>query len=272
MVSSGTAALYLAVRHIKKREITYPIYSFPSVRNAILMANRQPIETELSDPNQDIFCHMFGNVNTTLTYPMRRGKIFIEDATQALGAKAGSDFIGTLGTYGVFSFASTRIITSGGQGGAVVSMNKSRIDEIRDLRDLDIRNDTKQRFNFGMTDLQAAIGREQLKKIDNFLERREEIFQKYLNGGLDLLRNKNEYITDVRYGAIVRAHKPLKMITDLGRRGVRALIPIEDLEVPNAKMFHQSYALTKNRVSLPIYPTLTDKYVDLIISVARKYI
>jgi dTDP-4-amino-4,6-dideoxygalactose transaminase len=123
-----------------------------------------------------------------------------------------------------------------------------------------------------MTDLQAAIGREQLKKIDFFLERREEIFQKYLRAGFDLMRNKNEHLKDVRYRAVVNTKKPIKMINALSRKGVRSIIPIEESEMPNVKSFPQAYALTKNLVSLPIYPTLSDKYVDLIISVVKRYI
>ena len=65
-----------------------------------------------------------------------------------------------------------------------------------------------------MTDLQAAIGREQLKKIPNFLKRREEIFQQYKNNGLNLLDVKPEdhdRLKPVRYRAIVKTNNPEKI-------------------------------------------------------------
>ena len=49
------------------------------------------------------------------------------------------------------------MITSGGQGGAIISKNKKIIDKIKDFRKFDCRKDKKFRFNFQMTDLQASI-------------------------------------------------------------------------------------------------------------------
>ena len=66
-----------------------------------------------------------------------------------------------------------------------------------------------------MTDLQAAIGRVQLKKLPHFIKRREEIFQRYKKEGLDLLdipKEKNGYLTPVRFRAIVKTKNPQKII------------------------------------------------------------
>ena len=64
-----------------------------------------------------------------------------------------------------------------------------------------------------MTDLQAAIGRVQLKKLPYFLKRREEIFQYYKKSGLDLLDIDDELrgiLEPVRYRAILKTKNPLE--------------------------------------------------------------
>ena len=78
-------------------------------------------------------------------------------------------------------------MTTGGQGGAVISRDKALIEKVRDYRQFDGRDDAKLRFNFQMTDMQAAVGRVQLGKLPEFLEQREHLFGIYREAGLDLL-------------------------------------------------------------------------------------
>ena len=268
MVSSGTAALYIAIKHIRLQNISYPIYSCSSVRNAIIMANCIPIAEDLKTiNNSDIVVHTFGIPETRDSRTN-----YIEDAAQALGAKIEDQFIGTIGTYGVFSFSATKIITSGGQGGAIVSRNKAIIDDIRDYRQFDMRKDMKARFNFQMTDINAAIGRVQLRKLKLFLERREEIFKKYQDAGFNLLQSRDAAKTDVRYRAILKTDKAEQIIEALAEQGIRAIIPIEESELLGEKeQFPKALQKTKDTLSLPIYPTLSNKEVELIISVVQKY-
>jgi perosamine synthetase len=268
MVSSGTAALYIAIKHMRFQNITYPIYSCSSIRNAVLMANCVPIAEDLKAINPDILVHTFGIPETrdSRTY-------YIEDAAQALGAKIKNQFVGTIGTYGVFSFSATKLITSGGQGGAIVSWNKAIIDDIRDYRQFDMRKDMKARFNFQMTDINAAIGRVQLRKLKLFLERREEIFKKYLDAGFELLQSRDVDKTDVRYRAVLKTDKAEQIIEALAEQGIRAIIPIEESELLGEKeKFPKALQQTRNTLSLPIYPTLSNKEIELIVSVVQKCI
>ena len=94
----------------------------------------------------------------------------INDNCHALGAKINDNMVGLNGTVGIFSFYVTKLMTSGGQGGMLISKNKEYADAARDYREFDLRNDNKKRFNFQMTDLQAAIGREQLKKLPSLIK------------------------------------------------------------------------------------------------------
>ena len=148
----------------------------------------------------------------------RKNNTTVEDCCQALGAKIDNQLVGLQGDIGFFSFYATKLMTSGGQGGMLISENKNLIDNAKDYREFDMRHDKKKRFNFQMTDLQAAIGREQLKKLPGFIKRREEIFQLYKKEGLDLLDIKPEeesYLKPVRYRAIIQTKKPKQIIESL---------------------------------------------------------
>ena len=135
----------------------------------------------------------------------------------------------------------------------IVSKNKVLIDKIRDYREFDMRIDNISRFNFQMTDLQAAIGRVQLKKLPSFINKREHIFKMYKNAGLNLLDvTENECLQPVRFRAVLQTENPQLLIQKLAINGVKSIVPIEEEELlfstPNA------VELSKKTISLPIYP------------------
>ncbi|RZD43826.1 MAG: hypothetical protein CXT78_07470, partial [Thaumarchaeota archaeon] len=243
-VSSGTAALYLALWVLEgdKKTISFPGYVCSALRNATNMigGNEEIIDIKKESPNIKfeeikkesivIAPHMYG-IPVDIT-KIKNNNI-IEDCAQSLGAKINGISVGLHGNAGIFSFYATKLITSGGHGGMYVSKNKKLVDRVRDYREFDYRHDQKKRFNFQMTEIQAAIGREQLKKLPKFLERREEIFQKYKKNGLELLdveRNQN-HISPVRYRAVIKTEEPNKIIKSLESVGVKAIVPTEDWEL-----------------------------------------
>lgn len=281
-VSSGSAALFLAlyILDAQGKKVALPVYSCSALSNAVAMCDGKNVFVDTSSPespNLDLDClksagaklaiipHMFG-LPLDLT---DAGKIeIIEDCAQALGATVKGIPVGLQGKIGVYSFYATKLITSGGQGGMVVSRDRSLVDNVRDYRDFDCRNDKKRRFNFQMTDLQAAIGRVQLSKIHSFLAKREEIFLRYETSGIDLLNatNRDDCIP-VRYRAVMKTNSPEKTIASLRAKGIRAIIPIQDWELLDApECFPNALRLTKETVSIPLYPTLSDKEVESIIT------
>lgn len=281
-VSNGTAALYLAlwVLGAKQKKVMFPGYACSALRHAVAMAGgyEDLVDTPRNSPNINIeylekrssdiiiIPHMFG-----IPVDLRNCKIvnIIEDCAQALGAKVDGKSVGLQGTVGIFSFYATKLITSGGQGGMFISKDKNLVDTVRDYREFDMRRDNKKRFNFQLTDLQAAIGREQLKKLSSFLSRRSEIFNRYKQSGLELLdvRPEEKYLLPVRYRAIVRTKNQKEMIDSLAVVGVKAIIPTEDWELLGDKdILPNGWRLSKETVSLPIYPSLTDKDVETILS------
>jgi perosamine synthetase len=277
-VSSGTSALYLAlwVLNAKKKKVSFPSYVCASLRYAVNMAQAKEeiIDIENDNPNISInelnnsdcsiaiVPHIYGN---PVELDKIKNKLIIEDCCQSIGAKFNGKHVGLIGEIGIFSFFATKLMTSGGQGGMIVSKNISLIDEIRDYREFDMRNDKKMRFNFQMTDLQASIGIEQLKKLPSFLIRREEIFNMYLNAGLPIQRNNN-YVSNsnpIRYRAILISEKPKELIKKLYENRIKAIVPIEDWELLSPTMNAILYC--KKTVSLPLYPSLTNEEVNYII-------
>ena len=280
-VSSGTAALYLAlwVLEANKKTISFPGYVCSALRNATNMigGNEEILDIKKESPNIKfeeikkesiaIIPHMYGiPVDVTKIQNMN----IIEDCAQSLGAKINGISVGLYGNAGIFSFYTTKLMTSGGHGGMYVSKDKKLVDRVRDYREFDYRNDQKKRFNFQMTEIQAAIGREQLKKLPKFLERREEIFQKYKKAGLELLdvgKNQN-HLSPVRYRAVIKTEEPNKIIKSLESVGVKAIVPTEDWELLGKhELLPNAVELSRKTVSLPIYPTLTDEEIDIILSV-----
>ena len=279
-VSSGTAALYLAlwVLEANKKTISFPGYVCSALRNATNMigGNEEILDIKKESPNIKfeeikkesiaIIPHMYGiPVDVTKIQNMN----IIEDCAQSLGAKINGISVGLYGNAGIFSFYTTKLMTSGGHGGMYVSKDKKLVDRVRDYREFDYRNDQKKRFNFQMTEIQAAIGREQLKKLPKFLERREEIFQKYKKAGLELLdvgENQN-HLSPVRYRAVIKTEEPNKIIKSLESVGVKAIVPTEDWELLGKhELLPNAVELSRKTVSLPIYPTLTDQGIDIILS------
>ena len=286
-VSSGTAALFLALKILNARgkKVAFPAYACSALRNACVMSGGIPllVDNRENSPNIDLTAleksgaeiaivpHMFG---FPVDVPQDSGISIIEDCAQALGASVGGQPVGLTGEMGIYSFYATKLMTTGGQGGMVVSKNMSLIDQIRDYREFDCRNDQRIRFNFQMTDLQAAVGREQLKKLPRFLARRQEIFDLYQRSGLNIMdetMSSFQPLKAVRFRVVLKTDEPRAIIDLLARFQTKGIVPIEEWELlGEAQLFPKARKLTRTTVSLPIYPTLTGEEVDLIISVIGK--
>lgn len=281
-VSSGSAALFLAIKVVggTDRAVACPVYACSALTNAITLAGARPVLVDVApdSPNVDIdrlsrveagaaiVPHMFG-------FPVQlrgtRGLRIIEDAAQALGALVGDEPAGTGGEVGILSFYATKVMTTGGHGGMLVSRSRDLVDAARDFRSFDGRRDRSPRFNFQMTDLQAAVGRAQLKKLPGFLARRREIFDRYKAAGLPIMEER-PHGRPIRYRCVMRCRAPGRIIGELQRAGIKAIVPIEDWELLGpAGDFPHAAALARSTVSLPIYPSLTGPEQERIIDVVQ---
>jgi perosamine synthetase len=282
-VSSGSAALFLALRALNTTGsvVGCPVYACSALTNAITLAGGEPVivDSAVDSPNIDleslvrtgakvaVVPHMFG---FPIDLSKLKGVRIIEDGAQALGASVGSTPVGLLGDVSIFSFYATKLITSGGHGGLVVSRDRSFVDAVRDYRDFDGRRDRKPRFNFQMTEVQAAIGRVQLRRLPEFISRRRDIFDRYKAAGIPILDTSDDFSSPVRYRSVARARRPKEIIAALAENKIKAIIPIEAWELLGPiEQFPNAESFSRSTISLPTYPLLTDTAQERIIAACR---
>lgn len=269
-VTNGTAALYLALMALqaKGKKIAFPAYTCTSLRHAVKMTQgvEQLIDSRQDHPNMNfnedlvhkadlvIAPHMYG---APQAIPTALKDTTIEDTCQALGAKVNGEFVGTQTKVGIFSFYASKLMTSGGQGGMLVSRDPQIIDFARDFIYFDCKVDNKIRFNFQMTDLQAAIGRIQLKKLPAFLRKRREILAVYESEGLPLVSSNTDNIEPVAFRAVIKTNRQHETLNKLRQQGILAINPLEPSELlGDPRNFPNAANWTNCLVSLPIFPDL----------------
>ena len=206
-VNSGTSGLHLSIRALGISvgdEVLVPSFTFIAVANAVRYEKATPVFVDI-DPqtlNLDpglleqaitartraiIVVHTFGHpaeLTSILQIARRHGLFVIEDACEAIGAEYEGQKVGALGDVGVFAFYPNKQITTG-EGGAVVTNNSEFALKVRNLRNQG-RDDseawlqhTELGYNYRISDINCALGIEQLTRIDAILDRRESIARKY---------------------------------------------------------------------------------------------
>jgi len=182
--------------------------------------------------------------------------------------------VGSLGTLSICSFYATKLLATG-EGGMVLSNDEELLSKIRDLRDYDEKDDFKVRFNYKMSDIEAAFGLSQLGKLPSFIKRRKEIAQKYCcafsgcDFSIPAVYEDREHIF---YRYVVRVHgKAEEFIDDMQNKDVECRRPVYKLlhHYLTCEGFPVADKVYKNAVSIPIYPSLSDKDVDYIIETVR---
>jgi perosamine synthetase len=282
--SSGTAAMFVALKTLGLKaddEVILPTYSCASLLNAIFLAQAKPIPVDIEpdslalslektrekiNPRTKaiIVVHPFGQpapIHKFLTL----GLPVIEDAAMALGSRINNRPVGALGTIGVFSFYASKTITTG-YGGMIVSRQKKYLKAAADYRLDDQRKKYQPRFNFHLSDIQAAIGREQLKKLPAFLAKRQKIAQAYYSAlSPDVVwppQNQANLAPNFQR-FLIRHSSPTKLQQKLKKGGIQTIVPIQTWELLhrclnlNPAEFPVSEKIARTTLSLPIHPSLT---------------
>ncbi len=143
-----------------------------------------------------IATHIFGNM-VDMPRLMAIAKKFklkvIEDSTEALGTYTldSGQYAGTFGDFGIYSFNGNKIITSGG-GGALTAKKREDVQKARYLSNQAKDNavyfiHNEIGYNYRMTNIQAALGLAQLEQLDDFINKKKQHYQQYIEKGLILL-------------------------------------------------------------------------------------
>ena len=203
----------------------------------------------------------------------------IEDASHSLGGKYRDTLLGSFGDFAYFSLSATRMITSGGAGGMILTKKKG-MDAIRDIIHYDKKENFVRRFNYCATDLQASIGIEELKHLERMVEVRGDIASFYDNAILEsnlmkLSTHDSESPSYYRYVCMLNGsmniYDAIKMFE---RHNVEAARPIfkplhQYLNLPNENYPNTENAYLKS-ISLPIYPTLQKNEAELICKLIKQ--
>lgn len=285
-VSSGSAALELALRALgvgAGDEVIVPTYVCDALHHAVTRCGATPVladadPTTLSLAADDakrrltsrtrgvIVPHAFG-LAVDLGPFTALGVPVVEDCAQALGTQVDGRPAGSLGRIAVCSFYATKLLTTG-EGGAVAGPT-ALVERARDLRDYDEREDLGPRFNYKLTDIQAALGVSQLERFDGFLARRRAIATRYrarlARAACRLPDDVGE--RHVYHRFVVGLARPVGPIIDrLAARGVAARRPVfrPVHRALGLSGFPEAERLWTHMLSLPCYPTLSDADVDTV--------
>ncbi len=232
-VNSGTSAQHIALASCgitKGDEVIVTALSFTSTVSTILMNNAKPIFCDIDETTFNIDVnkieklitkktkaivpvHLYGlpaNMDRIMKIAKKYKLKVIEDTCQAPGSKFKNKFVGTIGNLGTFSTVETKNISTG-EGGIIVSNDKNLINKCRLIRNHGesyLLGQTRSYlpdiigYNLRPTEIQAAIGIEQLKKLNKFNVIRN-ILAKYVIKNLSLIKGIKVPVTQQKNSFIV---------------------------------------------------------------------
>nr|WP_279306573.1 DegT/DnrJ/EryC1/StrS family aminotransferase [Microvirga solisilvae] len=214
VVSSGTAALHLALLALdvgKGDAVLVPDFTFPATANAVLMTGAEPVLVDVEPVHFNISpealekairsykgdaklkaimpVHEFGspaNLAALRDLAARYDLHIIEDAACALGASNEGALIGGPSTLlSCFSFHPRKTLTTG-EGGAVSTNDAQLASRLRRLRNHGMERGpdgftfVEASTNYRLTDFQSALGLSQLSSLDQWIETRRKIAERYI--------------------------------------------------------------------------------------------
>jgi len=278
---TAAAALELALRALDVgpgAEVIVPTYACDALYHAVTRCGATPVPAD-ADPatltlsaadaarrrgprtRALVVPHAFGLAVDLAPYEAL-GVPVVEDCAQALGARVGGRAAGSLGRLAVCSFYATKLMTTG-EGGMVLGPTEL-VARVRDTRDYDEREALVPRVNAKLTDMQAALGRSQLRRLDAFLARRRAIADTYRRllerTGCRLPAAAGD--AHVYHRFVVQVDVPLPgVLAALAARGVTARRPVfRPLHrALGLDGYPEAERLWSTCVSLPCYPALTDE-------------
>lgn len=305
MLSNGTVTLFAGLKALGVSpgdEVIVPDFTMVASPNSVIMAGATPIFVDIDKEN---LCLNLAEVERKITKKTKvimpvaiNGRspdmdtllglakaqdIFIlEDAAQALGCYYKDKHLGTLGEIGSFSFSTPKVITTG-QGGALVTDRKDLSDNITRIKDFG-RIDRKTQdhdeigYNFKFTDIQAALGIAQMRKLSGRLVRKKEIYKLYQDSLLGIsqvkfletdLSQTSPWFIDI----IVPDPVSLSAYLKSEEIGSRLFYPAIHTTKPykTSEKFPNSLFASEHGLWLPSSTTLADSDIILVCEFIRKF-
>lgn len=322
--TSATTALFLCLHALgigKGDEVIVPSFSFIATANVVVHVGAKPVFVDIDPNTYNIDPREIEKKITKKTkaiipvdqvgLPCDLDKILIiakkyklhviEDAACALGSIYKGRRIGGFGEAACFSFHPRKTITTG-EGGMILTGNKKLAELLRILRHQGmsvsdvVRHKSSQvikesypviGYNFRMSDIQAAVGVEQMKKLEIILKKKAQLAERYtkiLSGGKNItlpfipkgyIHNFQSYIIRLLPNRKITRDELMQKLLNVGI-STRIGIMAAHLEVPYRTMYPQlslpqTEAATEETIVLPLFYHMSFKQQDFIISKVLEY-
>lgn len=306
--TSGTTALEIALRSIgigKGDKVLTTSYSFIASTNAIIYTGATPVFVDIDMKSYNIsaeqleimlsedkeiravlIVHLFGQPcdMDKITKIVKKYNVFlIEDCAQAHGAEINGKRVGTFGDVAAFSFYPTKNMTTG-EGGMVVTNSEKIAEKARMLcnHGMKIRyHHDEIGYNYRMTNLAAAIGLCQLKKLPYFnAKRRENADYYFKNIKNELVVLPENFAGHVYHQYTIRVleGKREKLIDKFESKEIGYGI-FYPFSIPEQKCyadfnfkkdFINTDTVKKQVLSIPVHPMLSKDELDVVIEVINE--
>jgi dTDP-4-amino-4,6-dideoxygalactose transaminase len=302
-VASGTDALHLSLRALgvgPGDEVVVPAFTFIATSEAVAYTGARPVfadidaatfnlcprdlERRITKKTRAIIpVHLYGqaaDMDPLMEIAQQHGLMVIEDCAQAIGAEYGGRRVGSFGNTGCFSFYPTKNLGGAGDGGMIVLNNADVHQRLRYLRQYGSKtryHHQERGFNSRLDELQAAILRVKLSRLEEWNRKRQEIARFYT----ERLTAAGVQCPPVKAGNLavfhqytVRVPQRETVANKMNELGISTMIyypvPLHLQEVYRPLGYRQgdfpeSERAAQEVLSLPIYPELTAEEMEAVV-------
>lgn len=307
-VNSGTSALHLAMLGCDLApgdEVLVPAHTFIATVWGVLYAGLKPVfcDVESRTGNIDLAdaarrltprvkaivpVHLYGqpaDMAAVMAFAARNGLAVVEDAAQAVGARIGDRFAGTMGRFGCFSFYPGKNLGAAGEAGLVVTDDERLAERLRMLRN----HGQKDRyvhlevgFNYRLEGLQAVVLYHKLKRLDAWGRRRTELARRYSERlqGLPISLPETTGGDHVWHLYVIRSPERDALRDSLARNAVASGLhypvpchrqPCLESFVDSGATFPEAERWANECLSLPLFYGMTDSQHDRVCVAIRRH-
>ncbi len=299
-VNSGTSGLHMALEALgldTGDEVIVPSFTFAATANSVALTGATPVFVDIDPRTFNIDpkaveaaitpktkaiqpVHLYGQtaaMKEIMDIARRHNLLVVEDAAQAHMASLDGTPAGAFGDAGVFSFYPTKNMTSG-EGGMITTANDETARQSRLLRNQGMEKRYENEivgFNTRMTDIHAAIGRVQLRKLSKWTEQRRanaKFFDENLKGVVVPYVAPGAVHVYHQYTIRVVGHDRDAFGAEMTKRGVGngVYYPIPVHRLPSfghAFDLPNTTSAANEVLSIPVHPALSESDLETIVSV-----